>query len=158
MFPKWSFFCFFQHMLINSVLQITYPWREIITSRPVLALCIGKFTYACGHTLFGTCFPLYIKGMFPNEYTVYPIMDFIFKTIFLAYWIDITETSVDTVGMLSGIPNIISIFAVPIAGHLVDYIQSNSGWSTTKVTYAIWKIIENDNARKEINTFSFLGS
>ncbi|XP_065208429.1 vesicular glutamate transporter 2.2-like [Planococcus citri] len=82
-----------------------HPYKKILTSGPVWALFISRFTQMWLFTILITCLPLYVK--------------------------DLSHRDIKEIGMLSSIPNILSIFMLPICGILLDCAR-NANISVTK--------------------------
>ncbi|XP_065208362.1 vesicular glutamate transporter 3-like isoform X2 [Planococcus citri] len=76
--------------------QKPYPWKNLLTSRPVIILLLSKVSYGWGYNLMVQCFPMYIK--------------------------DATGAKIDQVGYLSAIPNFAGILTMPLSGYLLDTI------------------------------------
>ncbi|XKL65605.1 hypothetical protein PGB90_009025 [Kerria lacca] len=83
------------------------PLLKIISSKVVLAIAIAKFAYGFGYLGFRIILPLFVN--------------------------DNTNSNVEIVGYLSGIPNIIAFFFVPFAGIILDYIQNKKIYSVTVI-------------------------
>ncbi|XP_065208380.1 sialin-like [Planococcus citri] len=87
--------------------EVVHPYKAILRSPQVWALCAAKFTYSWGLTLLVTCFPLYVK--------------------------DITQLSTEEVGFISSIPNFACIFMIPLAGTIMDCWQNRSNLKPTQI-------------------------
>ncbi|XP_065208526.1 vesicular glutamate transporter 2.2-like [Planococcus citri] len=81
-------------------------WKKIFTSKPSWALCCAKFTYGVGFTVVVICLPMYIK--------------------------DTTNVNIGKIGILSALPNVVSIFTLPFFGWLTDYVQNKNFTTVTK--------------------------
>ncbi|XP_065208358.1 sialin-like [Planococcus citri] len=86
---------------------IKYPWKKILTSKPLWCLCLNKMAYSWSQATVIHCFPLYIK--------------------------DMTKRNTAHVGLLSGIPNVINIFLIPIIGLLIGYLQNSRGFNPSQL-------------------------
>ncbi|XP_065208389.1 vesicular glutamate transporter 2-like [Planococcus citri] len=87
--------------------KIRPPYKKIFKSPAVWALCVCQFVYNWGFTLLVTCFPIYVK--------------------------DMTGRSIDEVGMIASIPNLVCMFMVPLAGVLMDFWQNNSNLTRSQI-------------------------
>lgn len=95
----------------STKMNISHPYKKILTSGPVWALCTMQFAYMWVSSVLSTILPLYIK--------------------------DLTQRDTDEIGYISSIPNIVYIFMFPIDGAIMDYWKNHSHISAT----AIHKII-----------------
>ncbi|XP_065208424.1 vesicular glutamate transporter 3-like isoform X2 [Planococcus citri] len=85
----------------------SHPYKSILLSTPVWALCINIFTFIWVASILGTCLPLYIQ--------------------------DSTGKETDEIGLISCIPNAVYIFMFPICGMFMDYWKNNSGVTLTRI-------------------------
>ncbi|XP_065225576.1 sodium-dependent phosphate transport protein 3-like isoform X2 [Planococcus citri] len=74
--------------------KMSHPYKKILCSGPLYAVCFGKFTLEWLTTILTACLPLYVK--------------------------DFTGGNTDEIGLLSSIPTVAQIFMFPIAGLLLD--------------------------------------
>ncbi|XP_065208490.1 vesicular glutamate transporter 3-like [Planococcus citri] len=91
----------------TSTKKINHPYKLILTSLPVWALYSAIFSSSWLVTVLLLCLPQFIK--------------------------DMTQRNTKDVGLISSIPNFVSIFMSPIAGALLDYWKNNTKISTTRM-------------------------
>ncbi|XP_065208495.1 vesicular glutamate transporter 2-like isoform X2 [Planococcus citri] len=87
--------------------HVTSQFRNIFISPVFWALCIGKMAYSWVFTILLICLPFYVK--------------------------DTTHRPTEEVGLLSSIPNMVSIAMIPIAGTFIDYWQNHSKLEITQI-------------------------
>ncbi|XP_065208426.1 vesicular glutamate transporter 3-like isoform X1 [Planococcus citri] len=85
----------------------SHPYKRILLSTPVLAMCVGKFTLMWINTILSASLPLYIK--------------------------DLTNKSTDEVGIISSLPTVAQIFAFPLAGIFLDGWRNRKGIDLTRM-------------------------
>ncbi|XP_065208359.1 sialin-like [Planococcus citri] len=103
---------FSSRLSVNSETEIsrkmtTYPWKHILTSKSLWMLIIGRITYALGYNIVALCFPLYLR--------------------------DTTTYNTNEISQLSAIPNITTVFVMPLLGWLADYLIDKKIFSTSQV-------------------------
>ncbi|XP_065225574.1 uncharacterized transporter slc-17.2-like [Planococcus citri] len=94
--------------------EVSHPYKKILLSGAVLAVCFGKFTLEWVMTILTACLPLYVK--------------------------DLTGKNTDEVGLISSIPTVAQIFIFPIAGLLLDMWKNTTSIELTlmhKITISI---------------------
>ncbi|XP_065223016.1 vesicular glutamate transporter 3-like [Planococcus citri] len=74
--------------------KMHHPYKQILSSGPVYAVCFGKFTLLWITTILTACLPLYVK--------------------------DLTGRETGEIGLISSIPTIAQIFMIPFVGLLLD--------------------------------------
>lgn len=52
----------------------------------------------------------------------------------LILFADITNDEIDEVGLLASIPNMVSVFAIPLTGYAMDSLQNSGFMTTTQVS------------------------
>ncbi|XP_065208419.1 vesicular glutamate transporter 3-like isoform X2 [Planococcus citri] len=85
----------------------SHPYRKILLSAPVLAVCFAKFTLLWIDVIVAGCLPLYVK--------------------------DLTGESTDQVGLISSIPTAVEILIYPLAGALLDFWKNNTDIKLTRM-------------------------
>ncbi|XP_065208497.1 sialin-like [Planococcus citri] len=88
----------------SSVLSL---FKNIITSKHVLALGGAKFAYKAGHTIAVTYLPTYIK--------------------------DTINAGIQNIGILASIPITVSVFALPLVGYAIDTLRNHDLLTLTQV-------------------------
>ncbi|KAL6990258.1 CDP-4-dehydro-6-deoxyglucose reductase [Sarracenia purpurea var. burkii] len=71
--------------------EVSHPYKKILTSKPVFAACVGKFTLMWITTVLTISLPSYVKGK-----------------------------STDEIGIISSIPTVGQILIFPVAGAFLD--------------------------------------
>ncbi|XP_065208459.1 vesicular glutamate transporter 2-like isoform X2 [Planococcus citri] len=89
----------------SSKKQVAFPYKSILTSAPIGALCMANIATFCGLTFLLDCLPLYIKT--------------------------ITGNNTANVGMISSIPSIVTTFMYSFSGVLIVYWKNKTNISST---------------------------
>ncbi|XP_065208442.1 vesicular glutamate transporter 3-like [Planococcus citri] len=79
--------------------QTSHPYKKILLSPAVWAICLGDSTMLWVQTIVSGCLPLYAK--------------------------DSTGRSTDEIGMLSSVPVAVTIILYPLSGTIIDYWKNH---------------------------------
>jgi len=83
------------------------PWRKILTSMPVWALCVGKVAYVWGYQTMVNGLPL--------------------------FYYDVLGFDMTTNGLAASLPYLATAFTLVITGMVADWLRAQAGLSTTRV-------------------------
>ncbi|XP_065208435.1 vesicular glutamate transporter 3-like [Planococcus citri] len=91
----------------NKLAKTNHPYKKIVTSGPVWALCCLIFVYMWIVTNLGVCLPLYVK--------------------------DVTQKNTDEIGWISAIPSVVYTLMFPVVGPLMDHFSNRGIMSLTRI-------------------------